>query len=248
MRSYSRLLSFFFPARLPLHARNLVILVFCVDFLFIFIHLAFHGAFYLGQIPDLDTFENFNITTDHSYPELFNYLQLLFVAAVLFMISYHTRSPLFTILAFCFIYVFLDDSMRFHEIGGGWLVENLNLPAIAGMRSQDLGEFMIFATAGGVFFASLVLAWCYAEAVYRRYAVVFAMLLFLLAFFAVFIDIFRRILVPDTNSVLRGMVGVIEDGGEMLVAALSCWVVLSVFYHLCPPPPRHSPPADSEKS
>lgn len=232
----SRYSSLLFPARLPPYARNFVILIFCIDFLFIFIHLGFHGAYYFGHVPDLEAFSNFNITEDRSFPEWFNYLKLFLISSVLFIISFRIRNPLFVVLAFCFFYALLDDSLRLHERGGGLLVERLGLPALAGMRSQDLGEFLIHAAAGFVAIAGLAVGWLRADAAYRRYAATFVFLLFLLAFFAVIVDVFRRAVISDADHLARGLAAVIEDGGEMLVTALSCWVALGAFFHIRRPP------------
>jgi len=225
-------LSLLFPAPLPAYARILVVSVFCIDMLFILIHLGIHGAFYFGLVPDLDTFRNFNITEDRSFPEWFNYAKLLAISLLLLRISVRARSPLFLALAACFAYAMLDDSLRFHERGGGTLTEALGLPAVAGMRSQDLGEFLVHAAAGLVAAVGLVVGWLRTDAAYRRLGSVFLGLLLLLAFFAVFVDVFRRVVVSDAHQLVHGMVAVIEDGGEMLSTALAFWAALSAWYHV----------------
>ncbi len=217
-----------FPFPLPRPTRNFVICLFGVDALFIGYYSLVRALRFFGMDIEAGLF---SITRDGGVPEVFNYLKLSLIVVVLSATYLRSRALLFLVTALCFGYVGLDDSLRIHEQLGNYLAEGLTLPVIAGLPSQALGELLVFASVGSVFTLAFVIAWLRTDAAQPRQFFACTFLLFALSFFAVFVDLLHA-LVGDVSRVVSKMLTIIEDGGELLIVSLSCWVLLSIFLHV----------------
>lgn len=161
---------------------------------------------------------------DRSLAEIVGY-GFSFLAAVLFFLVWmerQSRALMFLFLLMTFIW--LDDAARYHERVGGWLSDALSLSAVGGLRAQDLGELLAWALAGIVLLSALVFA------MMRRspgdlgiLGLVFMCFLLLVACGVVF-DMLH-VLAPFD---LGGVIGVLEDGGEMIALALIAIIAIGV--------------------
>lgn len=157
-----------------------------------------------------------DISHDGGYAEMFQYLKELWIALLLARAAVLLRDRWFWLWSFVFAYVLLDDAMGFHERAGAWFAAQGVIGAAFGAKAKDLGQVLFFAAAASVC-AGLVIA-------LRRFMPVPQMqphkallLLFAgLVFFGVGVDLLHSIV---ARLGFRGL-GVVEDGGEMLVTSV----------------------------
>lgn len=153
---------------------------------------------------------------DKSFSEMVNY-GVAFVAATNFMLAYFLdRSRILVFATVLSGFIWFDDSSSYHERVGFKIVEIFDVPSFAGLRAQDTGELLAWLIAAA--FLGLILLWALAQ---RRRGdlgilTVILAIFAILVFFGVFFD-FLHVLAPDH---LRGTLGILEDGGEMIAVAL----------------------------
>lgn len=165
------------------------------------------------------------LSGDQSLSEGLNHGMLFFSASLFLLTFYESRSRLAIFLAALLAFAWLDDSAQYHERMGAILVQNLNLPAVLGLRALDLGELLAWALAAG--FLSLLAIWAYRGRrkgdglLLRLISLPVAALLVC----AVLFDMVHIVVQGDwANRVFT----VLEDGGEMLAVAAIATVALAV--------------------
>ena len=216
-----------FPAPLKQSALILVLILFGVDALFIGLHALMLALKFFGFQEAGSSLVHFNIARDGGIPEIFNYFKLCLVSAVLMLIYRRSRVPMYLILALIFAYAFLDDALLLHEQLGSVLAEALALPDKWGLKGRTYGQPLYFAIVAGVSAPMLLGGWIYANSTHRRLSATMIASLCALAFFAVFVDIVHAF-VAGHSLIAKHALALVEDGGEMLVVTLSCWVALSI--------------------
>ncbi|MDK3019700.1 hypothetical protein [Pseudodonghicola flavimaris] len=170
---------------------------------------------------------NFDLGLDDMLPEQFNH-GLAFLAVMLFLMCFiELRSRVMIFLAALYGFIWFDDSVSFHERAGGKIGAVLNLPKTLGLGPQELGELLAWAM-GGVFVA-LVFLWFWRRRRAGDLGVVVPFLLCFvwLVFFGMVVDMLHALLPPQFSEAA----GVIEDGGEMLVIAVSAALALGLARH-----------------
>lgn len=159
-------------------------------------------------------FEEIALTKDRSMGEIFNY-GLSFLSASLFFVTFVAlRSLMFLFSSLLMAFIWFDDSARYHERLGHKLADRLDLPAVANVRPQEVGELLAWGVAGVVLALLLVLA-----VVRRGPGDLGALFLLsvcfgLLVVFGLLADIVGA---PEGH---RRLFGLMEDGGEMLAIVL----------------------------
>ncbi|WP_299033031.1 hypothetical protein [uncultured Pseudokineococcus sp.] len=113
--------------------------------------LAGDVGFHLGD--DDERFAAFasarwNSQADRSYAEVLGYAQLGAAALVLLVGALRHRAALLAGWAALLAVVVVDDAAGLHERGGLALVDALDLPALLGLRPDDLGEMAVWAAYG----------------------------------------------------------------------------------------------------
>lgn len=159
----------------------------------------------------------FSIRMDAGLPEIFQYVKEIMAGFLFIRLFRVTRQAMYMGFALLFAFLFLDDSLRYHERAGVWLAGTMDLSAVAGplgVRTNDIGEIASAVLPVGVF--GVLLAWGYwrANKEVRRVGrwVIFGVAC--LGFFGVIIDLVDRL--PSLIEV-RKTVAFIEDFGEMLI-------------------------------
>jgi hypothetical protein len=121
-----------------------------------------------------------------------------------------------------FFYIFLDDSIGIHEHIGGQFTQLLHLPAIGGLRGQDLGEMLVFASAG--IMSLVALGWSYrteANRANRQISVYLFVLLLLFAVCGGVVDMLHMAISTLLHSWwLQRLSTILEDGGELVMMSL----------------------------
>lgn len=179
--------------------------------------------------------EDLNLSRDHSFGESVGYCIAFLAAALFFLTSLEQRSRVLLFLAALMAFVWFDDSAMYHERLGGWLAATLDFPSVLGLRPIDLGELLSWTLAALLLCG--VLIWSLGQ---RQpgdlgiLAIVLAMFAILLMFGVV--GDMVHILLPENLNLLVGM---IEDGGELLAVTLiaTCAIGLSrqatAYYKAC---------------
>ncbi len=194
--------------------------------LLVAIDLALIGAHLLWAYEDWF----WDIEVETGYAESFQYLKWAAAALLLFILAWRRRAAIYAVWAILFLYLLLDDALLFHERAGGWFTQTLNLQDFQELylrhfeffflRAQDFGE-LIFATAVGLTIAiALYFSWPGIEAKRERAVTKWLVCWVLLfAFFAVGVDMIH-IMAWEIYPPAIELLGVIEDGGEMICASL----------------------------
>ncbi len=165
-----------------------------------------------------------DVRKEGSLPEIFGHGLVFLTGALIVAASVHWRSRALIALAALHVFVWIDDSMQYHERFGGYLAEVLELGAIWGLRAKDTGELLAWGIAGLALLP--VLLWATFRMSGRDVGILasFAPGFALLALFGIVGDMAHiRLSGPASIAVGFG-----EDVGEMLGLALNAAVAVVV--------------------
>jgi len=189
-------------------------LLLCGDLAFVVLHLI-NGLKPLIEMPLL------RLGRDGGYPELYQYLKFLWIIIILILVSLKNASFLYVAWAAVFAYFLVDGSIQIHERVGTYVAANLSRVPTLGLRLQDFGELAVSAAAGIILFVPLVWAYRNGSRMFRKVSQDFALLISLLIFFGVVVDMAHSTVRPGRT--VGFVVGVIEEGGEMLSVSFILW-------------------------
>ena len=185
--------------------------------------------FYAVSNPDISS-EPFSPGRDGGYPEIFGYFKWLAIIILLTWTLKIRKETAYFSWVLVFTYILFDDALRLHERIGGVVSQNFTGTLPFGMGYQDLGELIVFGCAGVIVMSAVSLAYRYGSQTFR---VVTHNLLFLFAamvFFGAFVDMGHNAFTDEnTNWKVMMLLGVFEDGGEMVVGSLMLWYVYLIF-------------------
>jgi hypothetical protein len=195
----------------------LLVLV-CADMAFIAAHLLTKGGVHA-----------WDLSSDHSYSEIFQYVKTGGIVFVLCALWLRTRDAVYCVWALLFAYVVCDDAFQIHERGGKLIAPYLGYEPAFGLMPKDFGEVTVWAAFGVAFLTAITAAYLNSSPAARKASLGIAQLFCLLALFGAVVDVAHSA-VPTAGLAryLRAAVGVIEDGGEMLAMTLICWYVVKV--------------------
>ena len=182
--------------------------------------MGLHSLRSLGYLSD----PNFSVTKNFGYGESFQYLKAGFVAACFIWLAAKFKKPLFYCWTAVFSYILLDDSLEVHEWLGYKISETFDplLPFIG--LGSTAGELVAFGLFGALLFIPLFYFYYKSDS---RNLKVFSQDLFILfcglTFFGIAVDLLHDF--ARTGSVLNGLLGLIEDGGEMIIMSCIVWYV-----------------------
>jgi hypothetical protein len=158
---------------------------------------------------------------DWAYGEMFQYIKGLWVVMLLLLLARDKSRFMYVSWSILFLYLMVDDCLGIHERLGIFIADRLEFHSRFGLRPQDFGELVVlvlFVTPClAIVGAAHYLSGTAARKISRH---LFAMLA-LLVFFGVAVDMVPAA-VKHGHHVLCPMVGVVEDGGEMLVMSFIC--------------------------
>jgi hypothetical protein len=175
-----------------------------IDLAFVALHVATDGG--RGPITSLDT--------DRGLGGLWGFGQAMLAAVLVYEIFRSTRLTVYAAWAATFVIVGLDDLLEIHENGGLKVSEAFELPEVAGLRGQDLGELIPLLIAIAVTVRN-------ADSRGRRDTVTFFVLMAALVFFAAGLDALHMAGTDDITTMWDVTpAGVIEDGGELVMLSL----------------------------
>lgn len=171
-----------------------------------------------------------DLGTDRSYPEVFQYLKWGTASVLLLVLAWKRRAGTYVVWAVLSLYLLLDDSQWIHERAGRWLVEMLNLRAFEEVYQRHFEYFMLYAQDFGELIFALALAAAVAVALLlfwpgsdaARERIVTKRLIawvVLFAFFAVGVDMLH-VMAWEIYPPAIELLAIVEDGGEMICASL----------------------------
>lgn len=178
-----------------------------IDAAFIVLHVATDGG--RGPLTSLDT--------DRGFAGIWGFGKAAVAAWLVYQVFRRTQLSVYLAWAVTFVTIGLDDLMEIHENLGLKVARAVDLPEVAGLRGQDLGELLVWAGLGVPLL--LAIAWTLRSADRRgRYdSVAFFLLIGILVFFAAGLDALHMSGSDDVTTMWDVTVtGVLEDGGELM--------------------------------
>ena len=161
----------------------------------------------------------FNIETDNSYPEFYQYLKFFWLFYLSVVLTIRRREKAFLFLAGIFLALLVVDSFGIHESFGNKIASTLTLEPILGLRLQEYGEMFVMASVGAASFLLWGIAYFLARSD-QRYIIVFTgKMLLLFGLFGVAVDMVHQMMTRIGRTAYF-VAGSIEDGGEMLVLSV----------------------------
>lgn len=175
----------------------------------------------------------FSIENERGYAEYYQHLKELAVALIALALMIKSTDALYLCWTLLFTYLFVDDSFEIHESFGLQLSRNLNFTSAYGLRAQDFGELIVSGVAGLSFAVLLAISFSRGKKRAIHESKVLLAMLLALAFFGVLVDMVHiRVSGPWSYRL-----GIVEDGGEMLVISIILWYVVANLqrYNICSP-------------
>ena len=196
-------------------SREFLSLLIIADILFITLHIL-HS--YSGFFQD----HEYSLDRDRGFSEVFQYLKQFWVAAMFLWLFINKRRTLYLIWSLLFAYLLIDDSFQLHERLGIVVANYLEYTHMLKLSPKDFGEFTVFISSG-LFFAVLIgVAYIYSANNIKKICRDLILMLALFTFFGVVVDAIHAMAEQTTLEVV---IGIVEDGGEMLVMSVICWYV-----------------------
>lgn len=207
-------------------SKYLLIIFLLVDAAFILLHrLYLQGILGAG----------FSIENESGYAEYYQHIKELAVALIAFALMIKSADLLYLCWTWLFTYLFIDDSFELHETLGLRLSRKLNFTSAYGLRAQDFGELLVSITAGLSFAVLLAISYRHGKKRARHESKVLLAMLLALAVFGVLVDMVH---IEVVSNPWNYRLGIIEDGGEMLVVSIMLWYVLTNFQEYVMGSPR----------
>lgn len=196
--------------------RRVLWIFLCLDAFAIGLHAALIIAYKQTLLPYPDSL--LRVTADHSLGEFINYAKWLMIFLAFRALFKATGVRLYSALSWVFLLIGLDDFLRLHEQLGDMFAALLSYQNGGGLRDDDKGELTTWALMGLFVVSLLWRGFRSSPDEHRRIGVLVLVLSAILVFFAVAFDIGyfwinRLIGMPH-------VIGITEDGGEMLTASL----------------------------
>jgi len=174
--------------------------------------------------------ERWIVNGDRTVIEIFGYVQLAVAAVLLAVVGRRQhQGPVYAAWAATLVVVVIDDSMRLHERGGGWLVRRDLVPELLGLRPQALGELLTWVLIGIPVLVLLFVAHRASAPGAQADSWRLAALMVLLMAFGLGVDVVHELIEELTdNGVVDLLVTFVESGGEL--GAMSA--LLAYAFHL----------------
>jgi uncharacterized membrane protein len=203
---------------------KLFYLFLATDFAFIILHI-------IHISTDLITSDYFSIERERGYAELFQYIKEYWIALILVILAVKWRSLLCLIWSLLFSYLLLDDCIAIHEKLGGLISQQLAFSPAFNLRAKDFGELLVSASVGLFFLIAIGIAYRFGDRISREISRYLIVMLFALALFGIVGDLLHM---AFAWSFLKSFLGLLEDGGEMIVMSVIAWFVFKQMEPLKP--------------
>jgi len=159
------------------------------------------------------------------YGGLFQYVKELWVVMLLLFLARRKPRFLYITWSLLFLCLMLDDCLQVHEKWGHFLARYVNFRPPFGLRAQDLGELAVCISYGVPLVASVWVTGRRSGTAARKISKHLLVMIGLLTFFGLGIDMVHIMVEHSLLSPMSPILGVVEDGGEMIVMSLISWYV-----------------------
>lgn len=183
---------------------------------------------------------------DGSYIEMFGHTQLVAGAIVLAVLAVSRRSYAFSVWTVILVTLVIDDFFQVHERVGATLVRSLSLPAVAGLRPQDLGELLVWGVLGLVLGGALLVVYVAGRKSERRDSRVLFGWVCVLALFAVVIDQIHIMVEPHVPHAVALALTLTETAGELIGMTLIVLAIHRIAVRRLPPAVQADAKAEGE--
>ena len=192
-------------------------LFFFVDFAFIVLHS-------IEALTSSIDNSLYSLYEDAGYSEIYQYIKWFWIILLLFFLILTDRSINYSAWILVFTYILCDDAFEIHETLGRHVAEHLTFLHPLGLRIQDIGELIVFGSAGFILLFFIVFSYIRGTEKFKRISKDILLLLFVSAFTSIFLDIAHSSI--HIGRITTGILGVAEDGGEMFAASLILYYIL----------------------
>jgi hypothetical protein len=201
-----------------------------VDLGFILVNAIAIGLHQLGVIDAVP--EMLRITQDRALPEDFNYLKwtIIVLALVWMSVRDHWLPPL--LWAVVFAMILADDSFQLHEWLGSTIAALIELPSSTYFYADDLGEMLAFGVMGLIALALTATLFTRHGAPARALSLRYGLVILALGGFGVGVDAMHQLASHYAEgtavaTLISQIFGMIEEGGEMIVASIAVAMTLA---------------------
>lgn len=170
----------------------------------------------------------YSLAHDLGYPEIFQYVKMFWIVLLLAAMWWRSRQPVYGAWTVLYAYLLLDDALQFHELGGAALAEMLGYTSGFGLRDVDFGELTVSAGVGALIFTTIFFGYLRSTPDACSASQDLFLLLATLVGFGVGVDVLHAAAGAGALGILLGLV---EDGGEMLAISVTVWYMLGL--HAC---------------
>lgn len=200
------------PAKVIFHRTTLISLL-MIDALLVAIHAVLGALFVAGAsdaFPDI-----LRIDRDWSLGEIANYLKWIALIGMCIALFTRQNAVIFLAVAIMCAVALFDDSLQLHE---RFSAPFSGLVDPAGRLPAGTGELTFLAMEGMLVAVPLLYGWIHAPRSVHRQIIPLLGLFFAAFVCAGVVDFLHVKAAPQ--SVLSGMLGMLEDGGEMVFLSL----------------------------
>ena len=186
--------------------------LFALDTILIVVSAVWGFAFLKEMIAIRPDF--WNIDRDWSAGEILNYIKWLILAFVFLTAFLRDRAVMMLSLFLVVLILLADDSLQLHETLGPNVVQAIGLQHTLGEKAYTIGSMVIWGGLGVVVLAITMFGWRSASSSLRKQLYPVFAYFFAIIFCAIGIDAIHELF--DFPKVIKGVLGILEDGGEML--------------------------------
>jgi hypothetical protein len=202
----------------------LLLLLICADAGFALLHLINVETGWLRGTE-------ISLEADGGPAEIYQYVKEFWIIVCMVLAFVSTRRAVYASWAFVFLFLLVDDAGKLHENVGAWLGQRYGLPAVFGLRPDDMGELLFAGAVGLSTIAVVGVAVRRGTEQCRRISRDLFSLIFVLALFGVVVDMLHVVAYLG-ESLLAQVLLVLEDGGEMIVMSALTAYAFHVVSHV----------------
>ena len=194
----------------------------------VLVHIVTHQAINISNYENMlliKIHEFINLGNDTSLSETLNHGMLFSCAAIFLYIFFKTYARVMLFFNVFFIFAWLDDSAQYHERVGGVVSESLRIPSLFGLRGQDFGELIAWASIAVMLLAVALWAYNGKQPGDLNVVVILSKPIAALIFCGVIFDMLHIIIKGHWADLI---LTVLEDGGEMISIAAAVAASLAV--------------------